>query len=206
MCKSMYENQPDEWHGLTPGGLQHCFESWVLSFRYLMKVQSHRREKAGSWLRWSCYFKVAPGGVTSLIVGMITIMMMMWKINGERNDGWCIAFVCVFMARKNIDGCCRATLLHCSDLMLYISRIFVPFLSNLSLPLILLHFNFFLTFGRPRWPSLSLQIIHNPIKASCQPMRCRTAYRLTTAAINITDANRGFPIVSVLILRYLWYK
>lgn len=118
--------------------------------------------------------------------------------------GVLLLFACLWP--ENIDGCCRATPLHCSGLMLYISRIFVPFLSNPSLPLILLHFNFFLTFGRPRWPSLSLQIIHNPIKASCQPMRCRTAYRLTTAAINITDANRGFPIASVLILRYLWYK
>lgn len=139
----------------------------------------------------------------SLIVGTITIMMMMmmWKIKGERNDAWCVAFVCVLMARKH-----WATLLPCSDLMLYISSIFLPSLSYPSLPLMLLRSSFFLTFGWPRWPSPSLQIIHNPIKASCQPMQCRTAYHLTTAAINITDANRGFPVASVLILYYPWYK
>lgn len=118
--------------------------------------------------------------------------------------GVLLLFVCWWP--EHTDRRCRATLLPCSDLMLYISSIFLPSLSYPSLPLILLCFCFFLTFGWPRWPSPSRQIIHKPIKASCQPMQCITAYHLTTAAINITDANRGFPIACVLIRCYLRYK
>lgn len=55
-------------------------------------------------------------------------------------------------------------------------------------------------------PSMPLLILHKAIMASCQLAQSWTAYHLTAflaGAINITDANTGFPVASSLIPRYL---
>lgn len=69
----MYENEPSESHGLTPGGFFGVMSVVDLIFKESAKPHEGESRK----LTKMNYFKVAPAGVKSLIVGTTTIMMMM---------------------------------------------------------------------------------------------------------------------------------